>query len=365
MATDLDEAALLDAIANLVRVESPSSSAPAALLVAEHARDLLNSWLTGDARIDYAMDRPLVRWGPQEPDILILGHLDTVWPIGTLERIPWRIAGDRMHGPGVFDMKAGVVMAIAAVQSLPNTSGIGMLLTTDEEIGSPYSREAILASCAKARAALVFEPAADSAYKTRRKGTAWYDIHFHGRSAHAGLEPESGVNALIEAALFATDAATWANPPAGTTVTPTMLQAGTTANTVPDHATLTLDVRAWTQDELERVDEAVRGWQLLHADASTVVKGGIDRPALEADASRELFSLAQECARDLGLPALTEASVGGASDGNLTAAAGVLTLDGMGAAGGGAHAEHEWASVAELVPRTRIAAAVLQRLISS
>jgi glutamate carboxypeptidase len=358
------QTSMVESCESLVRMESPSSDLTACHQIAESMVDMATQWLDTPARLVSSGDRAMVRWGPDQPRVLLLGHLDTVWPIGTLDQMPWRIEGDRMLGPGVFDMKAGIVIALAAMQSLrEERADVGLLLTTDEEIGSPDSRAAIDQACAHAEAALVFEPSADGAFKTRRKGTSWYRVTFRGRAAHAGLEPEAGINALLEAALFATDAATWGNPRQGTTVTPTLLQAGTTANTVPDEAQLTLDVRAWNRDEQERVDEVVRAWRLWHGEAQFDVAGGIDRQALEQESSAALFALAQECARAEGLPEPTEAAVGGASDGNLTAAAGVPTLDGMGAAGGGAHAPHEWAAISELVPRAQLTAAVIRRLV--
>lgn len=348
--------AMVESIGTLVSCESPTADLDACRRICDVALSVLNTWLPEPGRVEVHSGRPVVRWGDAQPKILFLGHLDTVWPLGTLNRIPWQVADGQMRGPGVFDMKAGVVIAIAALAALADPSQVGLLLTTDEETGSHASRGVIAAAITNAKAVFVFEPAAGSAYKTRRKGTSWYDITFTGRAAHAGLDPHKGVNALIEAALFTSDAAMWGNPPEQTTVTPTMLIAGTTSNTVPATAKLTLDVRAWNVDEQTRVDEAVREWKPWNSEAGMTIAGGIDRAALESHASADLFASAQVIAHDLGLPPLTEASVGGASDGNLTAAAGIPTLDGMGAVGDGAHADHEWACVAELAPRVAIAA---------
>jgi glutamate carboxypeptidase len=356
--------AMVAAIGELVQCESPTSDLDACRRVCTVAARIMGGWLDGPAHIEDVSGRPVVRWGAPQPRVLFLGHLDTVWPVGTIERLPWVATCDRLQGPGVFDMKAGVVIAIAALALMDDTTDIGLLLTTDEETGSSASRGVITEAIKRADAVFVFEPAAGEAFKTRRKGTSWYDITFGGRAAHAGLDPQRGVNALLEAALLVTDAVTWANPPAETTVTPTMLQAGTTANTVPDSARLTLDVRAWSADEQERVDEVVREWRLLHPEASMQISGGIDRAALEAESSAALFAQVQQVAADLGLPAPTEAAVGGASDGNLTAAAGIPTLDGMGAVGDGAHADHEWVSVHDLAPRAALAAGLAQRLLA-
>jgi glutamate carboxypeptidase len=358
-----DTNALVESVRTLVVVESPTADIDSCAMAVSAAHGICGHWITAPARIEEHEGRPVLRWGPQEPEVLLLGHLDTVWPLGTLERLPWACDGSSLTGPGVFDMKAGVVQAIAAIGmlGLDPDDGVGLLLTTDEETGSHRSRAIISRAIASARAVLVFEPSLDGALKTSRKGTSWYQAELTGRAAHAGLDPERGINALLAAAGLATATLGWADPAAGTTVTPTMLTAGTTANTVPAHASLTIDVRAWTAAEQQRVDASVRRWAPL--EGSIAFDGGIDRPAMESSSSERLFKLAGECAAGLGLPPLAQASVGGASDGNLTAAAGVATLDGLGAVGDGAHADHEWASVKDLAPRTALAAALIQRLL--
>ena len=358
---------LIDSTRALVEVESPTEDVDACARVVDRAQAVASNWLVEPGRIEQHGGRPIWRWGPAQPRILLLGHLDTVWPMGTIDRLPCRIEGDRMTGPGVFDMKAGVVQGWAALALAgARTDGpIGMLLTTDEETGSLNSRDLIADAITACEAVLVLEPSTDGALKTRRKGTSWYHLTFTGRAAHAGLDPEKGINASVEAAHFITEATTWADSDAGTSVTPTVLSAGTTANTVPAEATLTVDVRAWTRSEQERVDAQVRGWQLRHPEAAWAIDGGIDRAALEASASAELFARAQQVARALGLPELTECAVGGASDGNLTAAAGIPTLDGLGAVGDGAHADHEWASISGMEERSRLLAGLLQSLVES
>jgi glutamate carboxypeptidase len=210
---------------------------------------------------------------------------------------------------------------------------------------------------------LVLEPSIDGALKTARKGTSWYTVEFEGRAAHAGLDPERGINALLAAAEFAGACGTWADASSGTTVTPTVLHAGTTSNTVPALASITLDVRAWTWDEQARVDQAVRAWRPTTNTSGAFVLGGIDRPAMEESSSGSLFFLAQEAAVTLGLPPLEGRAVGGASDGNLTAAAGIATLDGLGAVGDGAHADHEWASVSAMADRAAVLAALINSLV--
>lgn len=354
---------MLDSVSTLVSIESPTDDPAACAHIADVAAGLTQEWLGGWARVETHAGCPVVRWGPAHPKVLLLGHLDTVWPIGTLTRLPSQLAGDQMTGPGVFDMKAGIVQAWAGVALLiadgRDISDIGLLLTTDEETGSRASRAVIADAITNATAVLVMEPAAAGALKTERKGTSWYRVTFHGRAAHAGLDPERGVNATVEAAMFTLATQTWGDATAGTTVTPTLLRSGTTSNTVPAIAELTIDVRAWTAAEQQRVDETVRTWTSHHPEARVEIAGGIDRPPLEASASADLFAIAQQVARRLGLPELQSRAVGGASDGNLTAAAGVRTLDGLGAVGDGAHADNEWASVLAMAERAALIAGIV------
>lgn len=358
----MDASHLIDSVRGLVEMESPTADREACVRVVQRAQEISAGWMGDPGRIEEHHGRPIWRWGPTRPRVLLLGHLDTVWPMGTLVRIPCAVDGDRMTGPGIFDMKAGVVQGWAALTHAGARARgpIGMLLTTDEETGSLASRDLIADAIVECEAVFVLEPSADGALKTRRKGTSWYHITFLGRAAHAGLDPEKGINASVEAARFITEAVTWADLEAGTSVTPTVLCAGTTANTVPAEATLTIDVRAWSHAEQERVDARIREWRLQHLEATWSIDGGIDRAALESNASSALFARAREVASTLGLPGLRECAVGGASDGNLTAAAGVPTLDGLGAVGDGAHADHEWVSISGMTERSRLLAGILQ-----
>ena len=354
--------AMLDAVEALVVTESPSESIDACAAVVQESVGIVEGWLPDPARIEEHGGRPVWRWGPERPRVLLLGHLDTVWPLGSLARLPFAVEGDRLRGPGIFDMKAGVVQGWAALAMAGLTEGddVGMLLTTDEEIGSHASREVIRSASERAQAVLVLEPSVDGALKTARKGTSWYVVDLAGRAAHAGLDPERGINALLGASELAMESRAWGDAETGTTVTPTLLRAGTTANTVPAHAQLTLDVRAWTSAEQVRVDRAVRGWQPEGLPVGITIDGGIDRPAMEESMSAELFILAQGAAADLGLEPIHGRAVGGASDGNLTAAAGIPTLDGLGAVGDGAHADHEWVSVPAMAERAALVAAIVR-----
>ena len=353
---------LVAGVRTLVEVESPSADVEACRAVASTTAELMRSWLGTPARIREHGGRPVVQWGPDRPKVLLLGHIDTVWPIGTLQRIPWAIEGDRMRGPGVFDMKCGVMQAIGALALLEadQADGVGILLTTDEEIGSTTSRDLIEDAASEASAVLVLEPSIDGDLKSARKGTSWYVVQITGRAAHAGLDPERGINALIEGAGLVTECVAWANPAIGTTVTPTTAKAGVTDNTVPDKAVIGIDVRAWSADEQQRIDALMRSWRPRHPEAeSAIVGGGINRPAMEESSGRSLAELAALCARGMGMPPIAARAVGGASDGNFTAAIGIPTLDGLGAVGDGAHADHEWASVSALPERTALVAAIV------
>lgn len=298
----------------------------------------------------------------REGGVLILGHLDTVWPIGTLEDIPFRVRDGRATGPGVFDMKAGVVAAVGVLELLDTLDDVSLLLTGDEETGSTTSRALIEGAARRASAVLIFEPSLDGALKVARKGAGIYRLQAHGREAHAGLDPELGINALLELAHQMFEIAGAADRKAGTDVTPTVLRAGTTVNTVPDLAEVSVDVRAWTLDELQRVDSFLRSLEPAHPDARLSLAGGINRPPMERQRTQRLFDLVSGVARELGLPPLQSAAVGGGSDGNFTTALGIDTLDGLGPLGDGAHARHEWVRIESIADRSRLAAALIERL---
>jgi glutamate carboxypeptidase len=298
------------------------------------------------------------------PSVVLVGHYDTVWPAGTLARRPFAVDGEgRATGPGVFDMKAGIVQMFHALAAIdrPTGKGVTVVLTADEETGSRTSRSLIESTTRGARAALVLEPSANGALKVARKGTSMYEIHVTGRSAHAGLEPEKGVNATIELAHQTLAVAALGRPAEGTTVTPTVAASGTATNSVPAAAVLHVDSRATTAAEQQRVDAEVRGLVPLLEGSRLRIEGGVNRPPLDAVWSEGLMALAVTVAAELGLPAPRGVAVGGASDGNYTAGIGVPTLDGLGAEGDGAHAEHEHVLVAAMPDR----AALLGGLISA
>lgn len=355
----LDE--LLDDLQQLIECESPSSDHAA---VARSA-DLLAQ--LGFKRFNASPERIVLdgvhhlRWRfGAAPRVLVLAHHDTVWPLGTLARKPFAITDGVLTGPGCFDMLSGLVMAMHAIASLPSKDGVTLLVTGDEELGSLSSRTLIEDEARLHQAAFVLEASADGgAIKTQRKGVSLYEIEVVGRAAHAGLEPEKGINATVAQAHLVLAAAQLGDLEAGTSVTPTSATSGTTSNTVPATSSFAIDVRAWTVGEQERVDAAIRALAAGVDGAKVIVHGGINRPPLEAISSQALFAKATELARESGHPALTGAAVGGASDGNFTAGVGTPTLDGLGAVGGGAHAESEHLLVDRLVDRTELLQALL------
>jgi glutamate carboxypeptidase len=298
----------------------------------------------------------------REGGTLLLGHLDTVWPVGTLADMPWRLDGGRAAGPGVFDMKAGAVVGMAVLTAMVRESRphpVSLLLVPDEEAGSGASRELTLSVARRHRRVLVLEPSADGAAKVARKGCGVFHVRFSGRAAHAGLEPERGASALAELARFVLFLEAVAAPAKGTTLTATVARSGSATNVVPETAELDVDARAWTLDESERVSAATRGYRAFDPGVSVAVDGGFDRPPLESTtASEALYATARRLAGDLGLE-LGAARVGGGSDGNFTAAAGIPTLDGLGPLGGGAHARDEHVLVADLPRRAALVAALV------
>jgi glutamate carboxypeptidase len=358
--------AMLDDIGELVRCESPSSVLDAVAASADVVAK------AGERRLGVAAERIVsgrrahLRWrlGGGPPTVLLLAHHDTVWPLGTLATRPFTVADGVLRGPGCFDMKAGIVLALHAVAQLADASGVTLLVTGDEELGSPTSRALIEAEARGCRAALVLEASADGgALKTERKGVSLYRVRAVGRAAHAGLEPERGVNATIELAHQALAVHGLSDRRRGTTVTPTVLSAGRTQNTVPDTGEFAVDVRMWDGVEQDRIDAAMRSLRPVLPGARLEVTGGPNRPPLPASASVGLFERACAVAAGLGLPPLACAAVGGASDGNFTAGVGTPTLDGLGAVGGGAHADDEHVLVGALPGRTALLTALIEDLL--
>ena len=337
----------LQAIEVLVRCESPTEDLSACNEIVELARDLAAQVLGTPAQIHQVNGRPVFWYGAEKPEIVLLGHLDTVWPKGSFEPL-WEVRGDVARGPGIFDMKAGFVQALFALKGIEGS--VALIATTDEESGSATSKELIQELSKGAKAVLVLEAAIDGKVKIGRKGTAMYHVAVHGRASHAGLEPEKGINATTEMAHIVLKLASLESAEHGTTVVPTVLRSGNTTNTVPDHAVLDIDIRSFSQTDLLRVDSAIHSLKPTNQDARIEISGGLNRPPLEPASTKYLYERAEKVAKGLGM-ILGSASVGGASDGNFAAEAGAKVLDGLGAVGAGAHALNEWVSVSSIDER--------------
>lgn len=339
---------MLTSLESLVRCESPTEDLEACKAVVQLASDLATQVLGSPATIQEVQGRPVFWWGDKSPDVVLLAHLDTVWPHGSFSPL-WSVEGDVARGPGIYDMKAGFIQALYALKGV--SGSVALIATTDEETGSATSKDFIVKISKKAKAVLVLEAASEGKVKTGRKGTAMYHINIHGKAAHAGLEPEKGINATVEIAHIILQLAALENREHSTTVVPTLLKSGNTANTVPDHAVLDVDARSYLQADLVRVDAAIRALKPSHPGARIEILGGLNRPPMELSSTKELYERAKKVAATLGMD-LGHVSVGGASDGNFAAAAGAKVLDGLGAVGEGAHAHNEWASVKALQERS-------------
>ena len=294
--------------------------------------------------------------------LLLLGHLDTVWPAGTLAKMPWREADGRMYGPGVLDMKAGVAMSLAAVKALQEI-GLALhcvlLLNSEEEVGSPVSRAITERLALESSAVFVLEPAQGLAYKTARKGVGNYVVEVQGVAAHSGVDFERGHSAVLELAKQVQTIAKFTNAAKKRTVNCGVFAGGTRSNVVAQHARAEVDVRIARASDAAVVDRLFRRLKVHDEHCTMTISGGMNRPPMERSAGTvALFRRAQKLAAELGFE-LQEAATGGGSDGNFTAALGIPTLDGLGAVGEGAHAVHEHVVVEHLVPRTCLLAAMI------
>jgi glutamate carboxypeptidase len=301
--------------------------------------------------------------------ILVLGHLDTVYPIGTIAKMPFRVAGGKAWGLGTFDMKGGLVLALAAMDAL-RAAGVRtrkrvvFLWTSDEEIGSETSRRAIESEARRSDAVLVLEPSLgrEGRLKTQRKGVGGAEVIVTGRAAHAGIEPEKGVNAVHELALQIARLMKMNDRTRGITVQATVVEGGTTTNVVPERARASIDIRFSKLADAVRIERGLRGLRPILRGARVEVRMGALRPPLERTAGvRGLFRVARGLMGEMGL-SLREAATGGGSDGNFTAGLGVPTLDGLGAVGDGAHSSREHVVVRELAVRAALLAGLMARL---
>lgn len=298
---------------------------------------------------------------------LILCHFDTVWPVGALETHPFRIEEGKAYGPGIFDMQSSLMLAEYALRavtdlqlSLPRP--VTVLMTSDEEVGSLTSWNLIEEEAKGAAYVLVMEsPLPGGVLKTRRKGGGGFTVEVTGRAAHAGVEPEKGINAIVELAHQAIQLHAMNDFEKGSTVTVGVIQGGTVSNVVPASASAKIDCRIWSKEEGERIEAAIRGLQPVLPGAQLKISGGWNRPPLERKVTGPLFEQAQVIGRKLGLE-LEEGGTGGGSDGNITGALGIPTLDGLGVPGHGAHADHEHIEVDKISSRAALLVALLLEL---
>jgi len=361
-------------LGRFARAESPSFDKAA---VDRFGRIVAAEWTRRGASVTLVRQRERgnhirAEWHPRggraRGQILVLGHLDTVYEAGTIARMPFRIARGRAWGPGTLDMKGGLVIALFAADALAAAGcvpekRIVFLWTTDEEIGSETSRRIIEQEARRSDAVLVLEPALgpEGHVKTSRKGVGEIELIATGRAAHAGLNPEDGVNAIEEIARQIARISSWNQPRRGITVSAGVIEGGTRSNVVPDHARVLVDVRASREMDMRALERKFRTLRPILRGAKLQVRGGFNRPPMEGKAGAALFAVARALAKDLGV-SLGEAFVGGGSDGNFTAALGVPTLDGLGAVGEGAHSPKENVVIGRLPERAALLAALLANL---
>jgi glutamate carboxypeptidase len=366
------ERAMTRLLGQFVRAESPSFDKAA---VDRFGRMVASEWKKRGAVVTLLRQRErgdLVRaeWRPRgqrtAKQILVLGHLDTVYEIGTITRMPFRVSRGRAWGPGAFDMKGGLVIALyamdalAAVGCLPEKR-IVFLWTSDEEIGSESSRAAIEREAKRSDAVLVLEPAAglDGRVKTGRKGVGEIELIVTGRAAHAGLNPGGGVNAIEEMAHQIAHISRWNQPRRGITVNTGVIEGGTRTNVIPERARALVDLRAARVEDMRALERKFRALRPILPGANLEVRGGFNRPPMERKMSAALYAKARALSKEMGMT-LGEAFVGGGSDGNFTAALGVPTLDGLGAVGENAHSPRENIVIRALPARATLLAGLLE-----
>ena len=368
------ESALLGLTRKLVLAESPSdtkAAVDACVAVAAEAVRIRGGRVKLHRQRSYG-DVLEARFGPRRRDakpVLLLGHLDTVWPIGTLRTMPCRVAAGRLWGPGTLDMKAGVAMVLTAIEMLAEADVLNreiiLLLNSDEEIGSPVSRPITESLARDCSAVFVLEPAQGLAYKTARKGTGNWRIDIRGKAAHAGVDFEKGASALRELSHVIDTVSNWTSLKRGITVSVGVAGGGSKTNVIPAESFAEVDVRIAKMADGPRIERKFTMLKPADKRCSLAVSGGINRPPMERTRGTvRLFEQARSLAAELGF-ALDEAATGGASDGNLTSALGVPTLDGMGAVGEGAHAAHESIVLEHIAPRTALLAGMLATSTSS
>ena len=366
-AVQANQTRLRTRLRELVEIESPSEDKAAV----DRTGNLIADWATQlGATVKRHRQKTFgdvleLRFGPTRSKhgrILLLGHLDTVWPLGTLSRMPWREAQGKLYGPGVLDMKAGVVMALEAVAALPVLGidpPVTLLHHPDEEVGSPVSRPITEKLARQSAAVFVLEPAQGLAYKTARKGVGDFHLHVQGIAAHSGVDFQSGHSAVLEMARLIERISAFTDLTRGLTVNPGVIAGGTRSNVIAAECTAHIDVRIAKASDAARVERMFRRLTPTDKACTLTITGGINRPPMERKPGTiRLFRQAKALATQMGFT-LDEASTGGGSDGNFPAALGIPTLDGMGAVGEGAHAAHESIVLEHLAPRTALLAGIL------
>jgi glutamate carboxypeptidase len=357
--------AALHFLGQMVSMESPSFDKS---LVDKFVRLVAARFSDIGGRVEYVRaerfgDHLVVRFGESTSNrILLLGHTDTVWSPGELQKRPFKIENNCATGPGVFDMKAGILLMWMALQATRNAA-VTVLLTSDEEVGGNSSRHLIETEAGLCRAVLVLEPSLPGgALKTARKGVGRFTVKAIGRAAHAGIDPEKGVNAIEEISRQILKLQNMSDASRGTTVSVGVVQGGTRSNVVPAEAAVEVDVRVSSLEEAERITSTIKALSPELRGARLEIRGAINRPPMERTSEiAQLFQTARAVAAQFGVN-LEEGSTGGASDGNFTAALGIPTLDGLGAVGGGAHAVDEWVDVDALPRRAALIAGLIESL---
>jgi glutamate carboxypeptidase len=368
------EPGLLSKMRALVEIESPSDQKAAVDRCVEATAEMaagVGGWVRRHRQRAFG-DVLELRFGPGGrgekgvKPVMLLGHLDTVWPLGMLKSMPFRVAEGRAWGPGTLDMKAGVAMGLTAIEALRDADALRrpvvFLLNSDEEVGSTVSRPITEKLAGQAAAVFVLEPAQGlgGAYKTARKGVGDYTLRVRGVAAHAGVDFERGHSAVHELAYQLEKVRGFTELDRGLTVNAGVIRGGTRTNVVAAEAAAEIDVRIARAKDAVRIDKRFRSLRVRDRHCVLMIEGGMNRPPMErTHATAALFRRAATLAKQLGF-SLAEAATGGGSDGNFTAALNVPTLDGMGAVGEGAHASHESVLIKELIPRTALLAEMIR-----
>ncbi len=363
---------MVNLIRETVERESPSHDKSSVDILGKYLADIFRS---ANARVTMHRDENFGDHlqadfeGAGQDRVLLLGHFDTVWDVGTLKSMPFREENGKLFGPGILDMKTGIAQMLFAIDALRASRGklprpVTVLLVTDEEVGSESSRKITQQIAKECTAVFVLEPSfgPHGALKTARKGVGDYTIRVHGKAAHAGLDPTKGANAILELSRQLLKVEKFSNPAQGVTVNPGIIHGGTRTNVVPAEASCEIDARITKYAQEAALDRKFRSLKAVNRGCTVEVEGCINRPPMErTDAVAKLFSLAQKLGRESGLK-LKEAAVGGGSDGNFTAAVGAPTLDGLGAVGEGAHAINESIMIDQLIPRTVLLARLIEEV---